>query len=107
MRRTDEGICMQKYTRFHVNKLIRDNIPNILNQEPGYKSVTKTLNDTEFIDCLKEKLIEEALEVKTSQDKKNFIEEMGDVLEVFYTLLKNNQVTLEEVEKVRENQRRL
>lgn len=96
---------MQKYARFRVNKLIRDNIPDILSQDAGYKIDMHHMDDAEFIKCLKDKLIEEAQEVKETQSKNDFVEEMGDVLEVFYALCQSNNVTLDEVEQVRKQKR--
>lgn len=98
---------MEKYTRFRVNKLIRDNIPDILGNNPGYRSIIHYMDDNQFIQSLKDKLVEEAEEVKTAHCKADLIEELGDVLEVFYALCKSNNITMQEIEQAREQKRAL
>ena len=36
---------MKKYVRFRVNKLIPDNIPDILAKEGNYRSISYVLNE--------------------------------------------------------------
>ena len=62
------------------NKLIRDNIPEII-EKSGKECDVKILSDEEYIIKLKEKMIEEAHEV-LSADEKEIIAELADVLEI-------------------------
>ena len=63
------------------NKLVRDNIPNII-KDNGEIAVTRILDDIEYRKELYKKLIEEANELVNSNDQKNTLEELADVLEV-------------------------
>lgn len=62
------------------NKLIRDNIPKII-VASGKECDVRILSDEEYIIKLKEKMIEEANEVLTA-DEKEIIAELADVLEI-------------------------
>lgn len=64
------------------NKLVRDNIPEIIERNGG-KAVTRTLTDEEFKEYLEKKLDEEVAEFHESKS----IEELADILEVVYTLM--------------------
>jgi predicted house-cleaning noncanonical NTP pyrophosphatase (MazG superfamily) len=63
------------------NKLIRDNIPDIIKQSGKSCDIT-TLNDEQFFECLNDKLMEEVNEYLQSPD----IQELADILEVVITL---------------------
>ena len=62
-------------------KLIRDNIPSIIEKE-GKKAEIIVLDDDTFLTALKEKLIEEAREVIHSDNKKDLLSELADLQEV-------------------------
>ena len=67
------------------NKLVRDNIPAII-EESGRKATYRTLNDVEFRNALRGKLVEEATEVHDATTREEMIKELADVLEVIYHL---------------------
>lgn len=67
------------------NKLVRDRIPEIIESD-GKKANYRILNDEEFIEALKDKLIEEAKELKEAETRKEQAEELADILEVFSCL---------------------
>lgn len=74
------------------NKLVRDNIPEIIrnnNETP----ITKTLNNEEYLRALKAKLQEEVDEFLESND----IAELADILEVVDALSTANDSSLNEV----------
>lgn len=73
-------ICM-KYRKFAQNKLVRDKIMSIIGAY-GSKFEWKTLDDAEFLEQLKLKIMEEAAEVCAAQTQDAIIEELADVLEV-------------------------
>lgn len=65
------------------NKLVRDNIPNIIENNKE-KPIIRILNDDEYKIELEKKLYEEYEEVINS--KENKIEELADMLEVIKAL---------------------
>ena len=79
------------------NKLVRDNIPEIIEKD-GEKPITHIAEDEEYEKALMEKLQEEVNEFLTEPSKK----EMADVLEVLYAIAKLKGFDLDEVEKVRQ-----
>ena len=78
------------------NKLVRDNIPDII--EAGGKECTVEIVDgEELVKLLNEKLQEEIDEYIASND----IEELADIMEVIYGILHNRGITIEELETIR------
>ncbi len=92
---------MKKCTRFKVNKLIRDKIPDLLENQGNYKIFAHTMDDAAFLVSLKKKLLEESQEVVEAQTREELVEEIADVMEVINNLCKMNEITLKEVESVR------
>lgn len=86
--------------RFKVEKLIRDNLPDIMRKK-GIGIHERFMDEEEFLVKLKDKLLEEAAEVKNAQNLEELIEELGDMLEVIYTLAQLNGISIDEIEKAR------
>lgn len=82
------------------NKLVRDKIPEIL-MKNGCEPEVEILSDDAYVEALSQKLLEEANEVISAEDKVNKIEEIADVLEVIYAIMGTLEVTSEDVENVR------
>lgn len=80
-------------SKFHANKLVRDNILDIL-QQKNIICKHKILNNEQYIEALKDKVIEEALEVKEGSKT---LEEICDVLEVVECLIKAMNVSYSEI----------
>lgn len=78
------------------NKLVRDKIPEIM-INGGSKPVIHVLNDEEYLNELHKKLLEEVNEYLLD----NNIEELADIMEVFYAILRAKHIDVEELEKVR------
>ncbi len=78
------------------NKLVRDKIPEIM-INGGSKPVIHVLNDEEYLTELHKKLLEEVNEYLLD----NNIEELADIMEVFYAILRAKHIDVEELEKVR------
>lgn len=83
------------------NKLIRDNIPTIMERE-GKKFQIKTLDEENYLLELKKKLCEEANEVFTANSRKEIIEEMSDVLEIIDALKNIYHVSNDEINDVQQ-----
>ena len=84
------------------NKLIRDNIPEII-EKSGKECDVKVLDDEEYIHKLKEKIIEEAHEVYEA-DKKDIVGELADVLEIVEAIEKYYKIdhgTVEEKKRAK------
>ncbi|MDE5946352.1 MAG: nucleoside triphosphate pyrophosphohydrolase [Oscillospiraceae bacterium] len=80
-----------------IKKLVRDNIPNII-ESSGRIPIYECVEDREeYIQLLKCKLQEEVTEFFES----NEVVELCDVVEVVYVLIKVNGMSLEEFEKLR------
>lgn len=81
------------------NKLVRDNIPQIIMENEGRFAKTRTLNDEEFLQELHRKLQEELREYLSSGD----IEELADLEEVIRGVLDAKHVKYEDFEKIRKD----
>lgn len=81
------------------NKLVRDNIPNIIRNN-GNEPITKILSDEEYKVELEKKLYEEYNEVLNATETNDRIEELADMLEIISSLAKLENKTLNDVIEV-------
>ena len=82
------------------NKLVRDNIPKIIEKENLY-ALTRTLSDDDYDIALSEKLLEEATEIINASDKEEITYELADLLEVMHAKAKVNGIDFSDVEEYR------
>ena len=80
-------------------KLVRDNIPDIIRKN-GEEPIVEILDNERYKEELEKKLQEECMEVINAKGN-NRIEELADLLEVMYSLVELEDKTIEDVEKVR------
>ncbi|MBE5838368.1 nucleoside triphosphate pyrophosphohydrolase [Butyrivibrio sp.] len=78
------------------NKLVRDKIPEIIEQD-GKTCSVRVLNDVDYLKALDAKLDEELAEYHKDQN----IEELADLLEVLYAAAEARGFTIEELERIR------
>jgi len=78
------------------NKLIRDKIPQII-ENTGKTAVIETLDDKEYKRLLDEKLGEELQEYLSSDN----VEELADLVEVVYAILKYKGIDIHEFDSIR------
>lgn len=78
------------------NKLIRDNIPQII-KNSGDTPILRKLNDQEYFECLNLKLQEEMKEYLEDYS----IEEFCDILEVLDAIAKLKNFTHQQIEEVK------
>ena len=78
------------------NKLVRDKIPEII-EKSGKSCEIEILSDEEYLQMLDKKLDEELAEYHQEQN----IEELADLLEVLYATVKARGYSIEELEQVR------
>lgn len=83
------------------NKLVRDNIPNII-KEKGETPVTRILDDTTYKSELEKKLYEEYQEVLESSGD-NRAEELADMLEIIKALAKLENKSLQDIINIADN----
>lgn len=86
---------MKKREIFY-NKLVRDNIPEIIKKN-GEEPICSTLNNKDYFNLLNKKLKEETDEYIADKN----VEELADIIEVIYAILKFKDIPIEEFEKVR------
>jgi predicted house-cleaning noncanonical NTP pyrophosphatase (MazG superfamily) len=84
------------------NKLVRDKIPALIN-EAGRECKTRYLDSTTYQVELKNKLYEEALEVKKADNKEDLIKEIVDVLEVIDAIKKSYGLSESQIQYVKES----
>ncbi|MFE4523768.1 phosphoribosyl-ATP pyrophosphohydrolase [Cytobacillus firmus] len=82
------------------NKLVRDRIPEII-AATGKNYSTRILDQSEFIQELKKKSIEELDEYLNANNDEEAIEELADLLEVVHALAETHGVSIEKVEELR------
>jgi predicted house-cleaning noncanonical NTP pyrophosphatase (MazG superfamily) len=78
------------------NKLVRDNIPEIIKGNNDGEAVTRILNDDEYKKALEDKLYEEYQEVLDASGE-NRLEELADMLEIMISLAKIEKANLEKI----------
>ena len=78
-------------------KLVRDNIPAIIEQKEKCSCITRVLDDKEYLEELNKKIQEELAEYLESGE----IEELADLEEVLRAILDSKGVSYEEFEKIR------
>jgi predicted house-cleaning noncanonical NTP pyrophosphatase (MazG superfamily) len=81
----------------HYNKLVRDKIPSIIKSSGGVAHTKILDNDSDYLEALKRKLLEEAKEVQQTP----MPEELADVIEVVRALAKHLGTSMQEIEKLR------
>lgn len=82
---------------YTYNKLVRDKIPEEINNVAGRKANFKVLDDNEYMQELDRKLFEEVHEFI----EQHSVEELADLMEVIYTIMKIENIAIEDVENAR------
>lgn len=86
------------------NKLVRDNIPNIIEQD-NETPFTRILDDSEYRTELYRKLTEECNEVLTSKSSEETLEELADVLEIIRSIAELENKKLDDVIEIANKKR--
>lgn len=82
-----------------MKKLVRDKVPDIA----GDKAEFDILSNDDYRTSLRDKLVEEAKEVKISDTRANLVEELGDLEEVMRAILDDASITYEEMDSIRQS----
>lgn len=81
---------------FRYAKLVRDNIPG-WHRDNGHTVVGRQLAGEELLRALVMKLHEEADEVDGAMDRKELVEEIGDVQQIINDLLTTQEISEQEL----------
>ncbi len=68
-------------------KLVRDKIPDIIRKN-GEKPITRILDDDEYKEELRHKVVEEAMELRNAKNRDETLKELADVSEAIIALTK-------------------
>ena len=85
-----------KNRRFYFNKMIRDHLPQMM-QNTGINVVSHEMNGDEYVQRLKNKLVEEADELCAAIAPREVSEEIGDVLAVLKALAQYHHLDFSKV----------
>lgn len=94
---------MSEINRVYYNKLVRDNIPAKIeakHQQCEYRKITDV---QELQQELFKKIKEEAASLAMSRTKEEFLEEYSDLMVVLETLIRQLEITKEELIEVRKD----
>jgi predicted house-cleaning noncanonical NTP pyrophosphatase (MazG superfamily) len=87
-------------------KLVRDNIPSIIEHKTGSRPPQRVLsNDAEFLEYLLKKMVEESTELQNSVRQGNMKEELADVMELFQNILALQNIGMDEISAIQEEKR--
>jgi predicted house-cleaning noncanonical NTP pyrophosphatase (MazG superfamily) len=88
-------------------KLVRDKIPEVVEEITGKKVGSRILeNDEKYLYYLQKKIEEEAQELAQAKEKKHVIEEVADLLELIDAFSVFYDIDHDEIKKVQEEKRR-
>lgn len=82
---------------FKQNKLWRDKLIDMMEQNHGSRIHWRHLDNAEFNEQIRIKLLEEAQEVVEAKDRKSLIGELADLYEVIDSLAHVNQISKDEI----------
>lgn len=91
--------------RFKVDKLIRDLAYQHISPQSGVEICERTMEDEEYDQRLKDKLLEEAQEVLEARDTQELEEELADVLEVLMAIARFKGIEFSDVVKCADQKR--
>ena len=94
---------LEPVERRTYNKIVRDNIPDIIARKGGLAE-TVVVTSAEALELLKQKLVEEAEEIIAAEPD-HLIEELADALEVIQAIAEEAGVPLAKVEEARVQKR--
>lgn len=83
--------------KFKQNKLWRDKLIDIMEQKHGSKIHWRRLDDSEFDEQIRIKLLEEAQEAATAKDRNELIAELADLYEVIDAIADLHTISKEEI----------
>ncbi|TAA73392.1 nucleoside triphosphate pyrophosphohydrolase [Planococcus salinarum] len=82
------------------NKLVRDNIPQVI-EKTNKQFSTRILSKEEYMIEVKKKMNEELEEYQQAATNEEAVEELADMLELIHAAVKIHGATIEQLEEVR------
>lgn len=92
---------MSEITRVYYNKLIRDNVPDMIRSKREACEVRQISDVQEFQQELFKKVKEEAAALAMVRTKEDFLTEYADLMVVFETIIKQLDISPEEIMEAR------
>jgi predicted house-cleaning noncanonical NTP pyrophosphatase (MazG superfamily) len=93
---------MSEITRVYYNKLVRDNIPDMIRAKRESCESRQITDVQEFQQELFKKIKEEATSLAMVRTKEEFLDEYSDLMMVLETIMHQLEVTPEDVHAARE-----
>jgi predicted house-cleaning noncanonical NTP pyrophosphatase (MazG superfamily) len=84
--------------RITYNKLIRDRIPEIIAADNATPKIS-VLSDEQFSLALKQKVVEEAMELLEAKDRAEVLSELADILELMDAIRMDQKLSREEIDQ--------
>lgn len=92
---------MSEITRVYYNKLVRDNIPDMIRAKREACELRKITDVQEFQQELLKKIKEEAASLSMSRTREEFLDECADLLIVLDTLTAQLDISREDIENAK------
>ncbi len=92
---------MSETTRVYYNKLVRDNIPDIITGKRQKCEVRPITDMQEFQQELFKKIKEESLSLSMARTKEQFLEEYADLMAVLEEIVLQLELTPDDLRKIR------
>ncbi len=92
---------MSEITRVYYNKLVRDNIPDMIRAKREQCESRQIADVQEFQQELFKKIKEEATSLAMVRSKEDFLGEYADLMMVFETIIKQLDISPEDVAEAR------
>lgn len=92
---------MSEITRVYYNKLVRDNIPDMIRAKREECEIRQITDVQEFQQELFKKVKEEATALAMVRSKEDFLTEYADLMVVFETIIKQLDISNEEILEAR------
>lgn len=100
----EKPVLSEKAGRREYRKLVRDRIPEIIIASGG-KPHCREIGGQELLDAAKAKMREEAEELVEAQTPAEVAEEMADILELVETIAQRYELTLPQINEIKEKKR--
>lgn len=93
---------MSEITKVYYNKLIRDNVPDMIRAKRENCEVRQISDVQEFQQELFKKIKEEAAALSMVRSKEDFLDEYADLMLVLDTIIKQLDISSEEIIAIRQ-----